>query len=112
MTHKSGSRWTLKRLNDTVEVIQVLRDRADILPYKDRLAMQRRIDQLTADYLYNVITTTHNRHYLERCVERLEKKGLFPLPIHDYSQKYKYFCRMVNSKVGRRLLLLALRVHN
>lgn len=80
MTHKSGSRWTLKRLNDTVEVIQVLRDRADVLPYKDRLAMQRRIDQLTADYLYNVITTTHNRHYLERCVERLEKKGLFPLP--------------------------------
>ncbi len=112
MTHKSGSRWTLKRLNDTVEVIQVLRDRADVLPYKDRLAMQRRIDQLTADYLYNVITTTHNRHYLERCVERLEKKGLFPLPIHDYSQKYKYFCRMVNSKVGRRLLLLALRTHN
>ena len=109
LTHKKGQRWTLKRLNDTVEVLEVLRDRADVLPYKDRLALQRRIDQLTADYLYNVIVTTHNRHYLERCITRLRKKGFFPLPEHDYTKKYKYFCRLINSKVGRRFLLLALR---
>ena len=109
MTHKKGSRWTLKRLNDTVEVLEVLRDRADVLPFKDRLALQRRIDQLTADYLYNVITMTHSRHYLERCITRLRKRGFFPLPEHDYTKKYKYFCRLVNSSAGRRLLLIVLR---
>lgn len=109
ITHEKGRRWTLKRLNDTVKVLSVLRDRADVMPYNDRTALQRRIDQLTMDYLYNVITLTHSSLYLERVVKRLHEKGLFPLSEKDYTRKYKYFRRLVNSKVGRKILLTVLR---
>lgn len=108
-THQDTKRRKLKRLHDTVDVITTLRDRADVLPYDDRTALQRRIDQLTMDYLYNVITLTHNRHYLEKCIGRLHERGLFPLPDRAYTQKYKYFRKLVNSKLGRRILLATLR---
>lgn len=107
-TNNRSLRSRVKRLHDAVDVITTLRNRADTLPYKDRLAIQRRVDQLTMDYLYNVITLTHNGKYLEESVERLRSKGLFPLPAHDYTRKYKYFSRMVNSKAGREILLAVL----
>lgn len=107
-THRGGNRRKLKRLNDAVDVLCALRDRADVLPYDDRTALQRRIDQLTMDYLYNVIVLTHNSHYLEKCVARLHKKGLFPLPDRNYTRKYKYFRKLVNSKAGRKILLTIL----
>lgn len=109
LTNGKGSRWKVNRLNNTIEVLTVLRDRADVLPYDERTAMQRRIDQLTVDYLYNVIVLTHDGHYLERCVEKLKKKGLFPIPVRNYGWKYKSLCRMLNSKVGRKVLLTALK---
>ena len=108
-THQNDKRRKLKRLHDTVEVICTLRDRADVLPYDDRMALQRRIDQLTMDYIYNVIVLTHNGHYLEKCISRLHEKGLFPLSDRNYTKKYKYFSKLANSKIGRRILLLTLK---
>lgn len=109
VTHQDDKRRKIKRLNDTVEVICTLRDRADVLPYDARTALQRRIDQLTMDYIYNVIKLTHNGRYLEKCISRLHEKGLFPLPNRDYTKKYSYFRRLANSKVGRKILLLTLK---
>ena len=37
-------------------------------------------------------------------LEILRQEGLFPLPDHDYSQKYKWFRRMLNTSVGRAML--------
>lgn len=107
-THQHSSRRKLKRLNDAVDVILTLRNRADVLPYNDRQALQRRIDQLTMDYIYNVIVLTRSGHYLEKCISNLHGKGLFPLPDRAYTKKYKYFRRLVNSKVGRKILLAML----
>lgn len=108
VTHQDDKRRKLKRLHDTVDVICTLRDRADVLPYDDRIALQRRIDQLTMDYLYNIIKLTHNGHYLEKSIARLHEKGLFPLPDRKYTKKYTYFRRLVNTRVGRRILLTIL----
>lgn len=110
ITSRKGNRWALKQLTDTEEVLSVLRGRADVLPYGDRAALQRRIDQLTMDYLYNVIVLTRSRHYLEKSIKRLRDKGLFPLPKQDYTVKYKYFSHMINSKTGRQILLATLPV--
>lgn len=104
-THQNDTRRKLKRLNDTIDVICTLRDRADVLPYDERTALQRRIDQLTMDYIYNIIHLTHDGHYLERCIGRLHEKGLYPLPDRDYTKKYKLFRRLINSKIGRKILL-------
>ena len=82
---------------------------ADTLPTADREALQRRIDQLTMDYIYNIITLTHNGRYLERCIAELTEKGLFPLPDKDYTQKYKWFRRLSSTRQGRRMLCILLR---
>ena len=61
------------------------------------------------DYIYNIITLTHNGKYLEQCIEELKQKGLFPLPDKDYTQKYKWFRRLSSTRQGRRMLCMLLR---
>lgn len=109
ITHEENKDWLLQRLNDTKGVLFRLSEKLDTLPHQDREALQRRIDQLTMDYLYNVITLTHNGRYLEKCVGELSQKGLFPLPDKDYTQKYKWFRRVVNTRQGRRFLCMFLK---
>ena len=109
ITRKNDKEWVKRRLEDTKGVLYRLVERTDTLPLAEREAMQRRIDQLTMDYLYNVITLTHNSKFLERCVTELTQKGLFPLPDRDYTQKYKWFRRISSNKVGRRLLCMTLK---
>lgn len=109
ITHENDKEWVKKRLEDTKGVLYRLAERSDTLPPAEREALQRRIDQLTMDYLYNIITLTHNGRFLEQCVAELTLKGLFPLPDRDYTQKYKWFRRISSSKVGRRLLCMTLR---
>lgn len=101
----NGIRHRLKKLNDAKHIILRLTETADHLPPSDRIAMQRRIAQLTMDYLYNVIRQTRSRHYLNRCIEDLHKRGLFPLPKRNYTTKYKWFRRMTNSNLGLTLLM-------
>ncbi len=108
ITHKDDKEWVMQRLADTRGVLYRLAEMTDTLPAAEREAMQRRIDQLTMDYLYNVIKLTHSGKYLEQCVAELTEKGLFPLPDKDYTQKYKLFRRISSSRQGRRLLCLIL----
>ena len=94
-----------QRLNDAKNIILRLREKADRMPSDDRLALQRRIDQLTMDYIYNTITQTRSKAVLEERIGELKAVGLFPLPDRDYTQKYKWFRKMTMSSVGRTLLL-------
>ena len=106
--HQTDTRQTLRRLNDTKEVIYGLYSKFDKIPLTERLALQRRVAQLTMDYIYNVIVMTQNRHYLNRRLDELRKKGLFPLPDQDYTKKYKWFRRMTNSSLGITVLMRTL----
>lgn len=101
-------RSRLKRLNDAKEVLMSLRLKASTMPTEERVAMQRRIAQLTMDYIYNVIVLTRSRHYLDRRLDELRQKGLFPLPNRDYTTKYTWFRRMTNSSIGLTILLRTL----
>ena len=109
ITHESNREWVHQRLSDTRGVLFRLTDMADTLSVAERAALQRRIDQLTMDYIYNIITLTHNGKYLEQCIEELKQKGLFPLPDKDYTQKYKWFRRLSSTRQGRRMLCMLLR---
>ena len=109
VTHKRKREDIRERLDNNFDVICRLQYRADRLPKQDREALQRRVAQLTMDYIYNIIRFTHDSNYLEACIGKLYDKGLFPLPDRDYTKKYKWFRRMVNSEVGRKLLILTLR---
>lgn len=102
--HKHGIKHTLQRLQDNEKVIENIRKMASTGPEGDREALQRRVAQLTMDYLYNIIVETRSFHYLERSVDRLHQKGLFPLPDKNYTTKYRWFRTLSNTKLGRRLL--------
>lgn len=105
ITKKQDSKSIVKRLNDAKSVIFHLSTLADRMPTNDKIALQRRVAQLTMDYLYNIILKTQSRHYLERKIEELRKFGLFPLPDRNYTTKYTWFRRLTNSQKGRSLLM-------
>lgn len=96
---------TEKRINDFEGIILRLHELCDKLPRQDRMALERRIAQLTMDYIYKVILETRSAKVLDNRLQRLHNKGLFPLPDVYYSAKYNWFRRMSNSSLGRQVLL-------
>lgn len=106
ITNEDDLKWRLRRLGDMEQIIMNLHDRADSLPQADREALQRRVAQLTMDYIYNHIRLTHDGKLLEECIERLHEKGLFPLPDRRYTRKYTWFRRLSMTKMGRRVLMV------
>ena len=109
ITTENDMKWVMRRLNDLQGVLFRMADSTDTLPIEEREALERRVCQLTMDYIYNIITLTHNYRYLEKCVEQLTEKGLFPLPDRNYTQKYQWFRRMTGSAWQRRLLCIILK---
>lgn len=99
---------TLKRMDDREGVIFRLHELCDKLPHHDRLALKRRIAQLTMDYIYHIIVETRSADTLEQRIQRLHERGLFPLPEQNYTKKYKWFRRITNSRWGRTLLRYSL----
>ena len=103
--HNQDASSKQKRLEDTVNVIRHLNMISDRLPTTDKLAMQRRVAQLTMDYIYNTIVLTHSKEELDKRLAELHAEGLFPLPDREYSKKYIWFRKMTNSAFGRSVLL-------
>lgn len=101
-------RSRLSRLDDAKAVIYNLYEKTDTMPLIERKAMKRRVAQLTMDYIYNIITQTQDRKYLDRQLNELSQKGLFPLPDKNYTAKYKWFRRMTNSGFGLTILMRTL----
>lgn len=108
VTQRQDKRHIAKHINDEIGTILNLRKIADTLPTRESQAMQRRVAQLTMNHIYNVIVNTRSSHQLERCIEQLSAKGLFPLPDKDYTVKYKWFRKLTNTKMGRLALLRTL----
>ena len=105
ITNKTDSNNIRKRLSDLKNIIQRLHSAADRMPIDDKTALQRRVAQLTMDYIYQVIYQTRSREELESEIGDLTHKGLFPLPEMAYTAKYTCFRRLSNTSVGRALLL-------
>jgi hypothetical protein len=89
-------------------VIFELNKMADHLPKNDQLAMDRRVAQLTMDYLYNTIIQTRSLSVTLQRIQVLRAEGLFPLPNRNYTSKYQWFRRLSNSKLGLATLVKVL----
>lgn len=108
ISHPTDSRTKLKHLDDTEYVIKHLFELSDTMPSTERNALQRRVAQLTMDYIYNIIVYTHSEHQLNERLKRLETLGLFPLPDKSYTTKYRLFSKLTRHKTFRKLMILAL----
>ncbi len=102
-------RHTAKRLTDMMGIILHLKEVAETAPEIDRVALNRRIAQLSSDYLYNTIKLTHSRHQLSEAIEQLRQHGLYPLPDKRYTKRYTTFRWLVSNALGRQLLLSTVR---
>lgn len=96
---------TDKRLKDILGVIIHLREIALQAEPEQKKALNRRVSQLTMDYLYNIIHLTHSHKQLNGAIEALKKQQLYPLSTMNYSKKYTLFRKMIETKVGRIFLL-------
>ena len=106
--HQTDKKSIQKLLDDHLTVIRNLNVLADRRPYEERLALLRRVAQLTMDHIYNTIMLTRSEQQLDETIEALSQDGLYPLPDRDYSTKYVWFRRMTNSRLGRKILLRVL----
>ena len=105
ITTAADRRSVIKRLNDLEMILLNLQEKSIGLPLLERKALERRVAQLTMDYIYNIIVQTRSSHQLEKRIELLKRHELFPLPDRNYTQKYKWFRKMANSSIGRKMLL-------
>ena len=108
ITSTTDEQKVQKRLDDLHAITHRLYLLADRLPQNDRLALRRRVAQLTMDYLYQIIMQTRSAQQLDTRIVMLRNEGLFPLPDENYSQKYVWFRRMTSTALGRTLLLHSL----
>jgi hypothetical protein len=105
ITSRDDAESKAKRFDDIRGVMDRLQYLCDRVPQNDRVALQRRLAQLTMDYIYQVIVQQRSQQALDTCIEELTAKGLFPLPDRDYTRKYKWFRTMTNTRLGRTILL-------
>ncbi len=105
-TTRKDTKNKIQRLHDTLFIILKFQSQLDALPLMERNALQRRIAQLTMDYIYNVAQYTHSIEHLNKSIEELKTKGLYPLPNKKYTRNYSLFRRFIQTKIGRRMLIL------
>ena len=101
-----------RRLNNNLQVIRNLKRMSATMPTSERIALERRVAQLTMDYIYNTIMLTRDGKLLDKQLAELRQEGLFPLPDRNYTTKYKWFRRLTNSKAGLAILKRALPLMN
>lgn len=77
---------------------------------ESKIALERRVAQLTMDYLYQIIVQTQSRQRLDAAIDILQEMELYPLPDRQYTRKYTLFRKLISSHLGRQLLVRGLKV--
>lgn len=107
ITHCQSAESKAKRLDDTLQILVRLQQTARECPGAQRKGLERRVAQLSLDYLVKVIRLTRSIRKLNEAIGLLSEHGLYPLPDNHYTKRYTLFKRLVESKAGRLLLLAA-----
>lgn len=106
ITHTVTEEHVKRRMDNLYNTILHLRAIAAGETTEKREALNRRVAQLSMDYLFNVIRLTRSDDRLDEAVARLCKEGLYPLPEQPYTRKYEIFRKLLLHKYGRKMLLL------
>lgn len=85
-----------KRLKDTLFVVSELNRLSRSTQGKERLALQRRVSQLSMDCIYDCWRMTHSFREVLSCLRFLKEISLYPLPLRCYTFKYWLFALAVN----------------
>ena len=81
ITHSKSYEKVQKRLNDIRFTLRELQSLGNPI-------LERRIRQLTVDYLQKSWTLSHSFRELRKRIKELRKEGFLPLPVRSYSLRY------------------------
>lgn len=96
----------LNRRFECIETImEHLRELAEKMEGASRHALQRRIAHLTIEYLYNIARLTKSNHSMEKAMQRLRRKGLYPVPNLQLGTLYMAMRMVFNYKLSRILAI-------
>ncbi|MCQ2111777.1 MAG: glycosyltransferase [Bacteroidaceae bacterium] len=106
ITHRDNKDWIERRLKDKHKVILLLQQELTHLTDElERKALERRIAQLTMDYIYDTCRLTSDAKGLETRIATLKSEELFPLPREKYTRKYQLFACLSQSEAVRYLMV-------
>lgn len=88
ITHSNSPEKVQKRLDDIHFILKELRSLEDSL-------LERRIRQLTVDYIQKTWTLTCSFKELRRRVKELREEGFLPLPLRCYSLRFLLIALMI-----------------
>lgn len=94
-----------KRLSDMLKVILHLKEIATNSNASKQVSLERRVAQLSMDFLINVIRMTKSRTQLVKAIDLLKQHGLYPLPDENYTKEYTIFRYMIQKKAGQLILI-------
>lgn len=79
------------------------------VPASSSKALERCLSHFTMDYVYTIMSRTHDYRYLQATIKRLRAHGLYPFPNKHYSIKYSLFRYLVAFPLTRWALTYVLR---
>lgn len=106
--HSEDKEERNKRLTDMLKVILHLQSIASNSDALKKSSLERRVAQLSMDFLINVIRMTKSRRQLIEAIELLKQHNLYPLPDENYTKEYTIFRYMIQKKAGQLILIAAL----
>lgn len=103
--NKTGKREMLKRLDAQFGIIRRLNELSYKLPVSERCAIERRVAELTMDYIISVAVDARFSNQLKNRIAELERLALFPLPDRKYGKKYYLFSKLTKNRFVRSALI-------
>lgn len=108
ITTERNEKHVRKRLDDKRDIIVELWTDCNRLDSCRLMAMERRVHQLTMDYIFNVITNGRGWRELRTRLRDIKEHRLFPLPLKHYTSKYYIFALLTGTCPGLLLLYAVL----
>lgn len=108
ITTRKDNATVFKRINDLKGIINRLYCLSETLCGDKQKALNRRVHQLTMDYIYKIVVEVKQLQFLNKEISDLTQIGLFPLPKHNYTKKYNLFRLTSKYQFGRYAMLIIL----
>lgn len=107
ITHNAASDYVTKHAPCVEQIITKLHSLP--VPPQQQAALNRRVAQLTLDYVYNLMRHTHNFKIVNQALQRLHERSVYPTERRFYNAKYAMFRSLVQFAPTRYLLTQLLR---
>ncbi|MGN1255560.1 MAG: glycosyltransferase family 2 protein [Bacteroidaceae bacterium] len=96
ITHSSSQEQVTRRLDSVEEILRRLHETYSTLLSEERQALMRRVEQLAADYIYNVYRLESEPEARRMRLGVLRQMYLMPLPLHFHTLSHGLFSLMTH----------------